>query len=137
MFNAVLRALLESYLLLAIQMWTSWLVIKIDGSFEARLNATSGLALTAFCFVFPFSTYCFIFRRRDQIGEKEFEQRYGSLTQNISYYKIQSLAFTLFFLLRRLLLAYTIVNLGNYGLVYQVLAIDVLSTSLLCYYVAA
>lgn len=49
--------------------------------------------------------------------------------------KVEAFAFTLVFLLRRLMFAYVICYF-DLCLVFQVLAIDAMSTAMLCYYVA-
>ena len=49
MFNAVLRAILESYFMISVKMWFAWRSNKA----ESKANFITNLAITAFCFIFP------------------------------------------------------------------------------------
>ena len=133
MMNAVLRALLESYLQISIQMWIGWQIANLPPTLEARINFLIVIVLTAFCLIFPFGQHRFLFKHQNFIKSEEFQQRYGSLTQNVELSRFEGLAFSFYFLVRRLTFAYTIVYL-NRSIVIQVLAIDALSTGLLAYF---
>ena len=49
MFNAVLRAILESYFMICVKMWFAWRSNKA----ESKADFITNLAITAFCFLFP------------------------------------------------------------------------------------
>ena len=63
MLNAVLRALLESYIKLAIHMWLGWKISTLPPTLEARINFLIVLAISAFCLIFPFYQHKFLFER--------------------------------------------------------------------------
>lgn len=132
MFNAILRAILESYLALSISMWFSWRNNRVASLPDFLTN----LVITSYCFLFPFWQYRHLIRNRKRIvdKEREFSQRFDSLFTSIERLKLESLAFTLVFLARRLAFAYTICHL-DYTISVQVLALDALSTAMLAYYI--
>ena len=134
MFNSLLRAALETYLSLTIQMWYGWRSLRIDAGSDDRIEFLILLAMTIYCIGLPFTQHNFLWRNRNIVFRQSFQQSYGSLIQNISLLRVQSLAFSLVFLLRRLMFAYTICNI-DINITFQVMAIDALSTSMLCYFI--
>ena len=56
MFNAILRAVLESYFALSLSMWYAWRNARADPRAEFLVN----LAITAFCFLFPIWQHQFL-----------------------------------------------------------------------------
>ena len=133
LFNSVLRACMETYLAMCIQMWYSVRYARVESGLESRINFLIVLLLLIYCLMAPFLARSFLFNQRDNIRrDPSYEARYGSLFLNVDKYKLQGLMFTAFFLIRRFLYAYIIVYLRS-NIVLQVMALDVLSTTFLCY----
>ena len=117
-------------------MWYGWRNLRIDASSnDEKIEFFILLAMTIYCVGLPFTQHNFLWRsRRNLVFRQSFQQSYGSLIQNISLLRVQSLAFSLVFLLRRLMFAYTICNI-DINITFQVMSIDALSTAMLCYFI--
>ena len=53
MYNSVIRAVLETYLAVCIQMLYGWRNTRVESGVLARVNFLFLLALTIYCTVFP------------------------------------------------------------------------------------
>ena len=134
MFNSVLRAVLESYLVLCITMWYSWgQVQSLEPGLESRLSFLLTLGLTVACVGLPVFVFKFLDGNRARLTMASFVQRYGSLYQNIDRHNYEALVFTTIFLARRCAFAFVIVNVVS-TVTFQVLCLDLLSTMVLSYY---
>ena len=137
MFNAVIRAILESYLSVCIQMLYGWRNTRIEPGLLPRIDFLLLLALTVHCVVFPIWQLNFLRRNRTRVQhDSNFAERFDSLYLNINTRSYESLSFTFVFLGRRLAFAYTICHLDS-TLPIQILIVDGLSTSLLSFYVGS
>ena len=113
-FNSVLRAMLESYLQMAILMLYGWRNRRVTPDTQSRIDFLILLALTIYITAFPFLQFRFLNSRRERVqNDQALAQSYGSLYQNIEVSKYTALAFTLAFLLRRLAFAYTICHIDR------------------------
>ena len=113
-------------------MWFAWRNTKA----EPRVDFITNLAITAFCFLFPFWQYKHLIDNRKLVmDDKVFDQRFGSLYTNIETGKLEALVFSFVFLVRRLAFAFVICQIFS-TIVVQVMALDALSTAMLVYYLA-
>ena len=140
MFNSLLRALLETYLvstitaLVALQSPTQpYSNTERMDSLATVLTVGGALAFPVLQFRFLYSTYS---RSRAEVDSEEFRARFDALFQNVEVSKgPRALSFTFFFLARRFFFAFTIVCV-RITLPLQVLAVDFLSTCLLAYFLS-
>ena len=135
--NAILRASLETYLKVSINFFVQANCLRTY-TFEERINLGSLVLTGVFCFAFPYYAWSWLYKAyfEKSLDKVETRQAYDSLYMNIELDKgPQALAFTLAFLVRRLLFAY-VIGQFVYNIVFQVMAIDFLSMFLLGYYLS-
>ena len=133
MFNSVLRASLITYLATVIALWFS---LQQTSTSDALGRTDLALALLTLCFAlgFPVFTCCFLRRKQEKLREPDFKLKYESLYTNVDYYKKGALSMTTYYLLRRLLFAFTIVFFGG-SIVCQIMIADAMSTGLLIFFI--
>ena len=131
MFNSLLRALLESYLNLAIAVCYS--LGKLASNFGTNW-IEFGLSLTLLIHVvgFPIFTTLFLRNRFDKLGSEQYKLRVGSLYQNQDYLKKRAIYFTTLFLVRRLIFAAVICFFFS-NVVLQIAIVDCLSMILIIF----
>ena len=87
MFNAILRALIQSYLLQSIKMWKTLRYYDFD----------SGQSITEFSFAiilglvllsYPIWIKIFLTIKETSLGSPQFKAKYDSVYQNLDYYKV-------------------------------------------------
>ena len=108
MFNSVLRALMQTFFMNCILMWTNLRELKTDSN-EDKVDFCLAIAILLFAIAFPVCTFRFLRRKKESIKNSDVKMKYDSLYQNLDYYKSKSLAYTSLFLVRRLLFAFVIV----------------------------
>ena len=133
MFNSVLRAILESYFLLAISTFHSFKKISFETKEETTSFVTS-LALLGFLVAFPALSHRFLLRNQENLGKETSKDKYGSLYMNVDHYREVSLRFNLYFCLRRLIFAITIALL-NGAIVCQILVTDFAVLAMLSFFI--
>lgn len=134
--NAILRACLETYFATCINLAVQSNQMRAFTS-EERIDVVALFLTACFCFGFPYYAWDWIYRTyfEDRLELEATRQAFDSLYLNIDVGKgPQALAFSLVFLLRRLLFAFVIGKLVS-NIVPQILAVDALSMVLLAYYV--
>ena len=72
MFNSILRATLESYFLLAVQMWYAWRGAHVTHSTLSLINFFTVLAMTAYCLIFPFFVHKLLNGKKSKLKSAEF-----------------------------------------------------------------
>ena len=78
-----------------------------------------------------------LFHRKEKLFTQEIRDRFDSLYQNVDVYKGPiAISFSLYFCIRRLAFA-CVIGQVHWTIVYQILVLDIVSTLLLCYFVAA
>ena len=135
MFNSLLRALLQTFLLTCISMWSAFSTKIKWTSSQGWVDFCTAVLILSFAVSFPLLVYKFLRRRfkEDRLREPSTKVKYDSLYANIDYYNPHALLNTSLFLLRRLTLAGLIV-FADHSIVLQVLLADFLSTFLLAFY---
>ena len=131
-YNSVLRGLLEIYLMTAISMFNGLRAVSTD-TIEEKISYLLALATAVLCVYFPCWAFSFVRRNRHKLGKPSFKRRYDSLYQNIDTDKFEADPFIFVFLVRRLVFAYVICNVG-FNMVTQVLILDFSCTAVLAYY---
>ena len=111
MFNSILRACLETYFLVALASMYGLIHGKFDSS-EGIVTFIIGLITLTYLILFPILANRFIIKKKEILGGEHAIEKYGSLYQNVDYMRTSSLRFTLWFCLRRLAFAMTIVILA-------------------------
>ena len=112
LFNSVLRALLEVYLMTSISVLYSLKYVQTNTT-EEKISFVMSLAVLVFCIVFPFWSFKFLRNNHKRLTDADFTRRFDSLFQNLDVSKIEAHPFTLVFCLRRFLFAQAIVNLDQ------------------------
>ena len=133
MFNSVLRAFLQMYLLTCISIAISFQQVSFGDSLGAT-DFVLSLFLLALFLVLPYLIHRHLKKNQDKLPDKEFKAKYESAYQNMDYYKPSATKNTLLFLGRRFLFAFLVVVFLDFSIVFQVMLADILSTSLLGYY---
>ena len=133
MFNSVLRAFLQMYLLTCISIATSFTQVSFGNSLGATDFVTT-LLLFAVCLVVPIVIHRLLTKNQEKLPSPQFKGKYESIYQNVDYHKPVALNNTAIFLLRRILFAFFVVVILDFSIVFQILLADILSTLLLCFY---
>ena len=133
MFNSLLRALLQTFLLTCILMWNAFRGIEFNSS-QGWIDFCTAILLLGFSFSFPILAYRLLRGKfkENTLRDPSTKIKYDSIYANLDYYKPHALFNTSFFLFRRLALACLIVF--GHSIVLQVLIADCLSTLLLAFY---
>ena len=134
MYNSVLRALMQTFLMTSISMWYSLRTASFESGTEITDFVFAILTLLATLF-FPAFAYMLLIRKEGELPKPTFRARFDSLYQNLDVYKKAAYSNTSLFLLRRLLFAFTIV-MCEASIVLQVGMADLLSTALLGFYLS-
>ena len=134
MFNSILRALMQTYLLNCIAMWYSLSTTNVSDS-EGIVDLTLAIVILTFSLAFPICTYLFLKKNEEILREPRFKVKFDSIYQNLDYYKKKALVHTSIFLGRRIYIAFIVVFCG-FSIVLQVALADVLSTLLLAYFLS-
>ena len=132
MFNSILRAFIQAYLLTSISTWDSLLNSDFSdtkGSFEFAQAIVLFLALV----VFPIWIAIFLTIKEEELPNPTFRSHYDSTYQNVDIYKRQALYYTSYFLARRFCFAFLIVFCSK-SVVLQVFLSDILSTLMLIFF---
>ena len=111
MFDSILRALLESYFLVAITTLYAVANVPEKASTEDIIAFSIGLGTLAYLVLFPILQHRFLLKKRLELGEPATKEKYGSLYTNVSHWSRHSLRFTLYFCARRFAFALIIVVL--------------------------
>ena len=112
MFNSIIRAVLQMYLLTAI----STLISTTNFDKEADrpgLNILLMILMLAGLLAFPVFSYFHLKRNEDRLRTPEFKGSYGTLYQTVEYYKPQALVYTTIFLVRRFIFAATVAYMNS------------------------
>ena len=133
MFNSVLRALMQTFLMTCISTLTSLLNVNLTHT-QGKLDFAIAICIILFAVSFPIFTVKFLRRNNNKLLEPAFKSKFDSIYQNVDYYKEKALSHTSFFLTRRLLFACVVVFCGS-SLVFQVFLLDILSTLMLVYFI--
>lgn len=131
MFNSIIRALMQTYLQNCLIMWTTIAAFE-SSTTQKKVETFVALALLAFSVALPIWSQKFLKRHKDDVQTTAFKQKYDSLYQNVNYHDLRALAYTSFFLGRRLFFAF-VICVGPH-LVLQIALIDLASTVLLNYF---
>ena len=132
MFNSILRALMQTYLLNSIAMWRSFKETNFDSS-EKIVDFILAILFLAAYIAFPICTYKFLKKNNEKLPDPKFKVKYDSIYQNVDYHKERALPSTTLFLGRRIIFAFVIIFCGV-SIVLQVFLADILCTLLLAYY---
>lgn len=133
MFNSIMRAMMQTYLITCISMWTAISMMTFTTGSDIT-NALLSLATLISAIGFPIFVYLLLTKKEAELPTPSFKAKFDSLYSNMDLYKKQAYGNTSLFLLRRLLFAFVIV-ICSPSIVLQVAAADILSTLLLVFYV--
>ena len=124
---------MQTYFANCIALFFNFTIVNFSDT-QGIIDFCLALFTLATAVAFPVFSWKYLTRNKDNLAKPEFKAKYDSIYQNIDYYKERALANTSFFLLRRLLFSAVIVFCGS-SLVLQVLLADILSTSLISYFI--
>ena len=78
MFNSILRALMQTFLLNCVMMWTSFMNTDVSLT-EGVVDFCLAILTLAFFITFTFMTLIFLRKRKDEVKESSFKIKYDSL----------------------------------------------------------
>lgn len=108
MYNSVLRALMQTFLMTCISMWYSLRMASFDTSTQI-VDFVFALLTLGLTLSFTVFTYMLLIRKEEHLPNPTFRAKFDSLYQNLDVYKKVAYSHTSLFLLRRLLFAFVIV----------------------------
>lgn len=78
LFNSVIRALLEIYLMTCISMFYGFKSVKTE-TVEAKVSFIINVTIAIFCFYFPFWCFNMVRNNMTTLRDKSFSERFDSL----------------------------------------------------------
>lgn len=120
MWNSVLRAILQIYLLYCISIQISFNLFFTQSETNSNLDSVQDkkekevnilLTFVSLIGLIYFPIFCgkFLQKNFNQLVRPKFKAKYGSLYQNVDYYKRNALWFTSLFCVRRFLVALVLI----------------------------
>lgn len=133
MFNSLLRACLQTFLVTMIALFATIRAINLDTS-QGRIDFGLLILIGLYSIAFVVFSWKFLRAKKERLGDPAFRRHYESLYTNVDYLNPSALSFTCAYLIRRMLYA-AVINFGDLcPISVQLLLAQILSTCLLVFY---
>ena len=112
LWNSVIRYIIQSYLKTAIVCLMAFPVLSLENT-KGKTNAAVNIALLTFLTVIPFVFQCILYKRRGTLQNKAVKKKFGSLYLGIRTNSPREYAYSMVFLIRRLIYSVITVSCLN------------------------
>jgi hypothetical protein len=118
-FNMILRCLLEGYLEFSLSSLLNLYKLEWDNPIESLCSVLT-IVLTVVLLLFPIFVGVLLITRKTKLSDPKFQDKYGSLYSEVKYHNTSALLFHVFFILRRLVFAFTAVVMTGDSAIVQI-----------------
>ena len=102
MWNSVIRYVLQSYLKISIVCLMAFPVLSLDNT-KSKINTVISITLLTFLVLSPFIFQCILYKKRRTLNDEAVKKKFGSLYLGIRTSSASEFAYSMVFLIRRLL----------------------------------